>query len=390
MLAMKVFLIARGFPTARSPQWGCFERDQAEALVSVGNEVVVLSVDTRFRLFWRKPGISCHTDRGIHFVNCFLMPSSVVGLLGKSIRRKVEQWQLRKVYEYASKRFGRPDILYSHYLFITANAVQLKQRYGVPLVAIEHWSELAKKNLPESMIQSIRKIYTKLDRLITVSPALQQNIIKQIGQPSEVVYNVVGSEFQYNEKPRHRSRVRYITVGSLNNGKRFDVMLDALSNLNGVDSNWELVLIGEGTERTRLESQVHRLGLDGQVRFLGRLTKSEIARQFLESDVFLLSSQMETFSVVCIEAMACGLPIVATRCGGPESIVQEADGLLCPINDADAFFHALVFMQQNFLTYDRRNIAERCLQRFGAEVIGRQLSSIFLDVVQHSTSSHSN
>lgn len=387
---MKVFLIARGFPTARSPQWGCFERDQAEALVSVGNEVVVLSVDTRFRLFWRKPGISCHTDRGIHFVNCFLTPSSVIGLLGKSIRRKVEQWQLRKVYDYASKRFGRPDILYSHYLFVTANAVQLKQRYGVPLVAIEHWSELAKKNLPESMIQSIRKIYTKLDRLITVSPALQQNIIKQIGQPSEVVYNVVGSEFQYVEKQRHRSRVRYVTVGTLNNRKRFDVMLDALSLLNGVDGNWELVLIGEGEERARLEAQVHRLGLDGQVSFLGQQTKSEIVRQFQGSDVFLLSSQMETFGVVCIEAMACGLPIVATTCGGPEFIVQEADGLLCPINDPNAFFQALAYMQQNVSSYNRRGIAERCRQRFGEEVIGRQLSSIFLDVVQHSAPSHSN
>lgn len=387
---MKVFLIARGFPTARSPQWGCFERDQAEALVSVGNEVVVLSVDTRFRLFWRKLGISCHTAKGIHYVNCFLMPSRVVSLLGKRFCQKVEQWQLRKVYEYASKRFGRPDILYSHYLFVTANAVQLKQRYGVPLVAIEHWSELAKKNLPESMIQSIRKIYTKLDRLITVSPALQQNIIKQIGQSSEVVYNVVGSEFQYIEKQRHRSRVQYVTVGTLNNRKRFDVMLDSLSLLNGVDGNWELVLIGEGEERARLEAQVHRLGLDGQVSFLGQQTKSEIVKQFQGSDVFLLSSQMETFGVVCIEAMACGLPIVATTCGGPEFIVQEADGLLCPINDPNAFFQALAYMQQNVSSYNRRGIAERCRQRFGVEVIGRQLSSIFLDVVQHSAPSHSN
>ena len=55
---MRIFLISRGYPTKREPQWGCFEKDQAEALAKYGHEVVMLSVDTRFRWYWRKIGIT--------------------------------------------------------------------------------------------------------------------------------------------------------------------------------------------------------------------------------------------------------------------------------------------------------------------------------------------
>jgi len=55
---MFIALISRGVPSKRDPQWGCFEKDQAEALAATGHKVVVISVDTRFRFYWRKLGIS--------------------------------------------------------------------------------------------------------------------------------------------------------------------------------------------------------------------------------------------------------------------------------------------------------------------------------------------
>ena len=74
---MFIALISRGVPSKRDPQWGCFEKDQAEALVAVGHKVAVISVDSRFRLYWRKPGISHYRLNGIDYYDCFWVPGII-------------------------------------------------------------------------------------------------------------------------------------------------------------------------------------------------------------------------------------------------------------------------------------------------------------------------
>lgn len=68
---MKIFFISRGWPSEREPQWGCFERDQALALKKLGHEIVVLSVDARFRRYYRKYGITREVHDGITHYNLY-------------------------------------------------------------------------------------------------------------------------------------------------------------------------------------------------------------------------------------------------------------------------------------------------------------------------------
>ena len=79
---MYILMIARGIPSERYPQWGCFEKDQAEALVALGHKVVVASVDSRFVWSWRKIGITRNDKNGIVFYNSFLIPGALTGLFG--------------------------------------------------------------------------------------------------------------------------------------------------------------------------------------------------------------------------------------------------------------------------------------------------------------------
>ena len=78
---MFILLISRGVPTKRDPQWGCFERDQANALRALGHKVVVVSVDTRIRLFYRKFGIKRTNLDGIDYFDCFILPSIITRVL---------------------------------------------------------------------------------------------------------------------------------------------------------------------------------------------------------------------------------------------------------------------------------------------------------------------
>ena len=75
---MYILMISRGVPSAKDPQWGCFEQDQAEALQRNGHKVVVVSVDSRFRWHLRKIGITHRQKNGINYYNSFWLPGKVV------------------------------------------------------------------------------------------------------------------------------------------------------------------------------------------------------------------------------------------------------------------------------------------------------------------------
>jgi glycosyltransferase involved in cell wall biosynthesis len=95
------------------------------------------------------------------------------------------------------------------------------------------------------------------------------------------------------------------------------------------------------------------------------------------ADLFVLSSLAETFSVPAAEAMACGTPVLSTRCGGPDEFIVEDVGVLVPSQDADALFRGLDQMLENLHLYSRSRIALYASERFSPEVVGKQLHAVY-------------
>jgi len=96
-----------------------------------------------------------------------------------------------------------------------------------------------------------------------------------------------------------------------------------------------LILVGDGPDRDAAEQEADRLGLKGDVRFLGKV--DQVAELLRGSDLFLLPSQTESFGLAALEAMACGLPVIATAVGGlPELVVSGETGFLAPLGAVDA------------------------------------------------------
>ena len=386
---MRIFVIARGIPSKRSPQWGCFEMDQAEALVAAGHEVVILSVDTRFRLFWRRPGISYQTVNGVRTVNGFILPSALVGLLGKQCRKRFEMWQLARVYEKAYKRYGRPDLLYSHYLFITYRAVALKRKFGIPLVGIEHWSEINRPVLTDSVRRMALATYPKVDAIVTVATSLHDAILRHFGYESDIVHNLYGKEFSYLKKETDEHNninniIRFVSTGSLIHRKGFDLLIHALSEAKLPPQGWRLYIIGEGEKRKELQNIINEKGMSDNIHLLGQMDKTHVAERLRRSDAFILPSRNENFSVAVLEALACGLPVVASICGGIRECIHASNGLLFPVDDKDALVSALRQMFAHAHDYDRQAIASECKERFGAQTIAKQLISVFEKAV-HTT-----
>ncbi len=376
---MTIFLISRGYPSKRDPQWGCFEKDQAEALTQLGHRVVVLSVDSRFRFYWRPVGVQFAEHNDIPAYNIFLCPGAIFSLLfGKHLDVRFKAWQLNRIYQKAVRRYGTPDILYSHYLSNTQIAITLKQKYNIPLVAMEHWSEMGRTPIKPAIIPIAQDAYEHTDKLLTVSSALQKNIQSQLHNVFPlIVHNMVGPEFTYHTSTTPHP-FTFIATGNLIHRKGFDLLPAAFLQVQDLlSADWQMLIIGDGKEYAGLQRQINNSSLQNHIRLLGRKTKTEIASLLKNSDVFILPSRSETFGVAIIEALSCGLPVVATRCGGPDDIITPNNGLLVPVDDIDALAAAIRTMYTNYAQYSRKAIANDCRIRFSPEVIAHQLTAVF-------------
>lgn len=180
--------------------------------------------------------------------------------------------------------------------------------------------------------------------VITVSEANRSHLIETLGVPAEKI-KVVRSGIRIQDfHPKlpvdGRRRTRFLTVARLHPVKGLDIMLKAVARL--ADRRWDWVIVGEGPQRASLQAESDRLGLGDCVRFLGARVHEDLPSIYREADVFVLPSRSEGLGVVLIEAMACGLPIVASRVGGIPEVAQEGSGaFLFEPGDAEELAAAL-------------------------------------------------
>ena len=384
---MYVLLISRGFPSKRNPQWGCFEKDQAIALQASGHKVVMMSIDVRFRLYWRKIGISHIKDKRIDIYNFFVFPSVIITYISQRLAFFIHKKLILLLYKKIEKEQGKPDIIYAHYLSSIALSVPIKKNFNIPLVGIEHWSMLNQKQLPHYVYNRGYLAYSMVDRLISVSYSLRNQILLHFNKDSIVIHNMVGEEFVSQKLKSARgnnSLIKYVSVGSLLWVKGFNVLIEAFSKSGLKEKKVTLTIIGDGKERNTLQQQIIDADLTDSIFLAGTKSKLEIIDILNNSDVFVFPSRSENFSVAVIEALSLGLPVVATLCGGIRECVDESNGILVPVEDVDALTNAMQKMYQTFTHYDRKAIAENCQNKFSPSVIAKELTEVFEEVVENS------
>jgi glycogen(starch) synthase len=156
-----------------------------------------------------------------------------------------------------------------------------------------------------------------------------------------------------------------LALGRVVEKKGFDLLLRAYAALEPAERTADVVVAGEGPELGTLEALAVRLGIGEHVRFVGRLTREEVATAMSGATAFVMPSRVEPFGIVLLEAWRAGAPVVATRHGGPPDIVTDGvDGVLVDPYDTPAFARAL----GELLTDDvrRRRIGAAGRGRVGA------------------------
>ncbi len=175
-------------------------------------------------------------------------------------------------------------------------------------------------------------------------------------------------------------------IGNVRQPKAYDVLIRAARALLDRSQRFHMVIAGDCANAlgTQLQQLSRDLGTERNVTFLG--LRPDVSRILNNLDVFVLSSDTEGFSIACIEAMACGVPVVATRSGGPEQILEGGAGLLVPTADPAALALAVakVLSSKELTAELTAKAMKRVHERYSLTTMLSRYEALLEDVTQHS------
>ena len=375
---MRVLILLRGFDSWKKHEVGNFELDQAKALAALGHDVRAVAVDVRSPLHPRRAGCYAYDADGIPVIYC----SIPCGMLIPALQERMSTRGLKTALKALAGTGWEPDVVHAHFLSKGYSFCTVPESDRWPFVITEHSSFLNNDEIPQNLQEKMRIAYRKADRVIAVGSSLRDNIKKITGVEALVIPNMLDvSVFTPPAERRRGATFRFASAGNLYRRKGFDILLDAMALLRQRGEDVSLTLMGGGEEEAELKKQARSLGLEDRVRFTGRLSREEIAAVCRESDAFALASRRETFGVVYIEAMATGLPVIATRCQGPEDFVSDENGILVPPEDAGAFADAMAQMIRDRDRYDSQAISSFVRERFSPRAVAEQITKVYEEIV---------
>lgn len=331
----------------------------------------------------RRPKVASEELDGLHVVRVWQPNWSDITM---EERQRYFSRCVQLGYSRIKRDFGRPDIIHAHNAWLAGSSVmEFSRQEGIPYCITEHSSLYERGIIPERLYPLIREVYQHARANFMVSHPLGRLLTAKGLLPRGYIHlpNIIDPIFEQAPMiPQRRTDVvTLLNVGSLIEVKAQESLIRAFAKAHAERPDLRLQIGGEGELRPQLEELISELGLAGKVTLLGMLGRRELLSRMQECNIFLLPSRVETFGVVIIEALSCGRPVIATRCGGPETILTEENGLLVPNHDIEALKDAMLEMASRLRDYDAEAIRRTVLERYSASRFATRLMSFFRDVL---------
>lgn len=347
------------FPSSAQPTAGLFIR---ERMFRVGRQMPLVVVSPRpwfpgqglirlFRPHYRPMPARQENQSGfeVYFPRFLALPGLFRGL-DSLFMALGSYFTLRRL-----KARGH-NLIDAHFAYPDGHAaLKLGRWLGLPVTVTLRGTEMPQSRNP-TLVPKLREVFRDADKVITVSDSLRR-LALTLGLKEErgqVVGNGVDAD-KFTPVPRQEARTRYhlpenaqalITVGGLVERKGFHRVIACLPELLKTHPGLHYLVVGgpcpEGDMSQALKDQAMALGLGQRVHFLGSIPPDELKWPLSAADVFVLSTRNEGWANVILEAMACGLPVVATDVGGNAEVVCRPElGEIVPFDDHAALTQAL-------------------------------------------------
>lgn len=310
---------------------------------------------------------------------------------------------LKKVYQYWIRLCAELKILYPLYI---------KDDYDIEVAYLEcgptkiiasstnkkavkiAWvhCDLEKKEGFTNSIEKSKKYYAKYDKIVCVSKEVQLGFQKLFGTKFKTIVenNVIDEEEVLNGAAKQiewdfkNGQKRLLAVGRLVKQKNFTYLIDTCAKLKDADFSFQLIILGEGPERHKLEKQINELNIWDCIKLQGFCANPYPYMR--EADIIICSSLYEGISTVVQEALILGKPIVTTPCTGMEELLGESEYGVIAENTQDGLYKALVrlFNSEELLDQYRYKAAIRGKFYWKKRIV-HQTEQILINLVHEKT-----
>lgn len=384
---LHVVAIPSFYPSTFGPTDGIFFRDQVRGLWKLGVRVGVLYPERRsVRTAGKGNVLASRFQTGSYLEED--VPTLRVHGWNIPKTRAGDAWQLRatlRLMEAYIERFGAPDICHAfNALWGGVAANEVKKVWKIPYVVTEESTDYITGAIRAVDEEPARQAYGGAATVISVSDDLKRHISPYAsGKGIVFVPNMVDTDyFGLPPNGRRKTPFRFLTVAVLTSRKGIDLFLRAFAQAFGSNADVLVEIGGEGPERLALEKLAAELGIADRVRFLGFVSREQVREAMWRANAFVLASHVETFGVVLIEALATGIPVVATRSGGPDMIVAPEVGHLVARGEVSALAGALEETVKQQARFEERWIRQYAVDRFGTRAVSEQLMSVYNGVLK--------
>ena len=261
----------------------------------------------------------------------------------------------------------------------------MENNKSIALLTICELQHLIKVNISENMSSlknnildiRIKQPLENAYKIIAVSK-YQKSKIESFGFKN-VIYipNYIDENYFYPIKKLENSTFTFFTLCLMNAQKGIDILLKAIKIIKDQNLNVKFKIGGYGPLLNKYINYSKKLELDNIIEWLGPLNQEQAKKEFQECDCFVLPSRHESFGIVYIEALACGIPIIATKCGGPEEIVNDYNGILIEVDNISSLVNAIKYMILNKKKYKAEIIRQDFLDRYSSKGTCKKIINLY-------------
>ena len=380
---MHILIIVSWYKDKTNPISGSFFEEQARGLLRKGIKVGIIYPDFINFSSEENKGYNEFDDDGL-----LTITQKVKAIIPHNFYinyRYLAYSIFKKGYKNYITKNGKPDIIHSHvYKFAGHVGLYISKKEKIPHFYTEHFSSLInpKVNLHKSDYKLAKNVILSSDVSICVSNFLKKEICKKVGVNDDkfiVIPNIVSNLFLNSTYTTSKEGVfRFINIGSLIEVKNQILLVNAFAkylSLTNVKS--ELLIIGEGIKRKDIENEIVKLGVEDSVKLLGLKSRNETLLEIQKSNVGVISSHIETFSVAGLEFLSQGLPIISTDCGGPSDYINDDNGVIVINDNIDTMSQAMLKINNRYNSYNSEKIIIYIYDNFSEQVVISKLINIY-------------